>query len=644
MIQVNSKTGFICTVCVLGFVFTTLLSVLGHQSAVIIQPSREIAANLFGESIRSALLLGSKWESFSELVGRTENFQDNFDIFSESYNEFAFWVNYTTDGWLIVHSYPSETSSYPYPETETITKYAGTTQQSGSSYIAVDGNDLFYYSPVKINGFVTSVIVVTIDTPDLLVAETSLPSFVENVDVEIRLENTIAYTSDRNVYDFWYTYETELFNGFKLTVSSSKPKEEHNWFPYLLSAVGGLLSIGATFSAYSHAEAVETSQRKTQFLARMSHEIRTPMNGIIGMSDVLNQEEGLPKQVLDCVHVINSCSKHLLNLINNILDLSKIEAKRIEVHPEVFRTSIFKETIHDTWVMTQRDNGVSMRIVYDNVPFDAEVVGDTLKIQQVISNLVTNAVKFTHEGSIKVYVRWVNLESPGRILVSITVVDTGIGIPESSKTDLFKPYTQMSNNNLGQGTGIGLTISRSLAVALGGGLTCTSKEKQGCTFFFKFVVVGHFSEVEREDVTHRERLTERKHEPGQTPQSLLALVVDDNKVNIQVLERILSKKGVTCHTTQSGREAVSMCERCVYDVIFLDKFMPSYDGLSTSRDIRNKGLNTATVIFFCTADVSRKSTRECIASGGTDCIPKPVTSALISAFMSRHCVTKVTKD
>lgn len=294
--------------------------------------------------------------------------------------------------------------------------------------------------------------------------------------------------------------------------------------------------------------------------------------------------------------------------------------------------------------MTKRDNEVSIKVVYENVPFDQEITGDTLKIKQVISNLVTNAVKFTHKGSIIVDIQWVDLETPGEILLSITVVDRGIGIPESSMDELFKPYTQMSNNNLGQGTGIGLTISRSLAVALGGGLTCRSKEDKGSEFIFKFVVVGRFCEANREDVTSRPKppdnrphlaLSSSQHS---TKPELVALVIDDNNVNLKVLGRILMKMGVTSHTTESGREAISMCGRRVYDVIFIDKYMPGYDGLVTTKKIRREGLNTDTVIFFCTADVPPGSTQECIMSGGTDCIPKPVTTREIQTYMSKYRV------
>lgn len=191
------------------------------------------------------------------------------------------------------------------------------------------------------------------------------------------------------------------------------------------------------------------------------------MNGIIGMSDLLSLEPEIPTQAVECVRVIGVCSKHLFGLINNVLDLSKIESKKMTLSTQEISTSLFHEVVTDTWLMCRRDNGTTITIVYENIPLDIDVLGDSLKITQVISNLTTNAAKFTNGGSVRVDVRWEkkvvgNNVVPDTISVFLRVSDTGIGIPEASIKQLFKPFAQMTNNVTGQGTGIGLAISRSL--------------------------------------------------------------------------------------------------------------------------------------------------------------------------------------
>ncbi|CAM9445312.1 unnamed protein product, partial [Ectocarpus sp. 12 AP-2014] len=373
----------------------------------------------------------------------------------------------------------------------------------------------------------------------------------------------------------------------------------------------------------------DIAKQKSLFLASISHEIRTPMNGIIGMSDLLSLETGIPAQAVECVRVIGVCSKHLLGLINNVLDLSKIEAKQMTLSKSVISTSLFHEVVSDTWLMCRRDNGTTLTIVYENIPLDADVVGDALKITQVISNLVTNAAKFTDGGSVRVSVRWEkrHASSPDAVAVCLRVIDTGIGIPARSMEQLFKPFVQMSNNKSGKGTGIGLTISRSLAVAMGGNLTCTSRENEGSEFTFEFVVGGSFVEQE-ESVTVRLAAGSK----------VTALIVDDNDVNVRVLERMLERLAITCETAQNGLQAISACEKQKYDIIFMDKYMNGLDGVESTRRIRREGRNTGTLLFFASADVSPESRRECASAGGTDFVPKPATCAEIEKRLLAHGV------
>lgn len=672
-------------VCIFGTLLSTSLSLLTYFNLVSCSNNGyNDTTNLLGESIHSAMTMNSKWEFFADLLANVgdvqESFEENSNIFAESYNSHIFYVDYVADQWSVVYSYPDPDASVVGTDLsvyEDFTSVLSIMQLSGDSQLITfprttsiqDEPDLLHCTPVKVNGSVVAFVVVGIDIAGLLSVHTPLLSFIDDFDTAVELNNfngrVTIYTSNRNGFDSSFRYEANLFYNVDLIVLFSNPGVQNGWLVYLIAAMGLSTTFGATYLIYVYTQKKHVSEMKTQFLARMTHEIRTPMNGVIGMSEILAQEEEISETAVECVRIINACSKQLLHLVNNFLDLSKIESKKLEVHANHFETSLFQTIAHDTWLIGQRNNGTTFKVVHENVPMDANVLGDKLKIQQVISNLVTNAIKFTNQGSITVNVAWEDRNSPtspGSILVRVSVIDTGIGIPENCMDELFKPYTQMSNNNLGQGTGIGLTISRSLAVAMGGSLTCTSKEDVGSEFMFKFIVVGEFYQAHRAEATSTSRTkfafrsSERSFEMSsersaqrsaersaerfaeRSGLSTLALIVDDNNINTQLLQRILEKLEVQCQVTHSGKEALYMCKSTVYDVIFMDKFMPGQDGILTTRAIRRESLNVDSVILFCTADVSAGSREECMLAGGTDCIAKPITFETVSNCMLKHDV------
>lgn len=649
-------------VCIFGILLTTSISLSTYFNLKSCSNhGYKDTTNLIGESIHSAMTMQSKWEFFADLLTNVvdvkTSFEQNSKIFAESYNSQLFYLEDVVDELAVVYSYPGgvalNLSLYEVESVVDNIQLSGDPQIVPRTTYVQDEPDLLHCTPVKENGSVVAFVVVGIDIAGLLSAHTQILGFINDFDITIELINLdgrfTIYTSNTR-FDSSLRYEASLFYDVDVIVHFSNPGVQNMWFVFLIATVGLSTTLGATCLIYVYTEKNHESEMKTQFLARMTHELRTPMNGVIGMSEILAKDKKLSEDAVECVRVISACSKQLLHLINNFLDLSKIESKKLKVYADQFDTSLFKTIAHDTWLISRRNHETTFKVVYENVPMDAKVLGDTLKIKQVISNLVTNAVKFTNQGSITVSVAWeYSSTSPGSILVSISVIDTGIGIPEECMGELFKPYTQMSNNNLGQGTGIGLTISRSLAVAMRGSLTCKSEENVGTAFIFKFIVVGDFYEAESSETvgTSAERSAEKSERSAKrcenserstqrSTERSLALIVDDNNINTQLLQWILEKLEVQCHVTHSGKEALSMCNTTVYDVIFMDKYMPEQGGILTTRAVRRKSLNVDSVIVFCTADVSTESMEECILAGGTDCIAKPITFETVTTCMLKN--------
>lgn len=366
-----------CVVCTLGGVVTTSLSLLAfYISNSCVYSGYRNTANLIGESVRDALTMNFKWETFAELVGAQffsldeTSFETYSIIFSESNNHHVFFANYTMETWSVVYSYPEESSVVGTDLSlyDDIMGGIDVMKSSGEPYIIPfprtedihSEPDLLYCAPVKVDGSVVSFVVAGVDTAALLSSKTSLLSFVGQFYISVQLDtfngsSVTVYTSnsDFGSEDSSFEYRSELFNNLEVAVFFSEPDANSSWFTYVLAAVGVVISFGISYFDYRYAQTGETSKQKTQFLARMSHEIRTPMNGIIGMSDILSEEEGIPEQSVECVRVINACSKHLLHLVTNILDLSKIESKKIDVHADLFETSLFQTIAHDTWLMSQ---------------------------------------------------------------------------------------------------------------------------------------------------------------------------------------------------------------------------------------------------------------------------------------------------
>ena len=359
---------------------------------------------------------------------------------------------------------------------------------------------------------------------------------------------------------------------------------------------------------------------KSQFLANMSHEIRTPLNGILGMAQVLARD-GLPADAHEKVEVIRSSGENLLGLLNDVLDLSKIEAGRVEVAIGSFDLAKVVAGATRTFVEAAARKDVEFN--FDIAPEALGVWrGDAGKIRQVLCNLASNAVKFTAAGAIDLSVK---RTATG---VSIAVSDSGVGIPQTEMSRLFGRFSQVDPSNTRRfgGTGLGLAISRELVELMGGSITAASVEGEGSTFSLELPLdwVGPTSDAS---------LTAGL-EPVLPPLRILA--AEDNKSNQMLLVAMLAPLGVDLHLAANGREAVKLYGEGGFDLVLMDVQMPVMNGIDATRAIRameRAAGRKATPILALSANVMRHQVEEYTACGMSALVAKPVDlAALIVAI------------
>lgn len=388
-----------------------------------------------------------------------------------------------------------------------------------------------------------------------------------------------------------------------------------------------------------HEKSETASKEKSRFVANMSHEIRTPLNGIIGMSDVIDKKS-LDKDTTYCVDVIRSCGTTLLNIVNNILDMSAIESGVLSTTEEsVDMRTLVLDIVSDSWttMSTKYSSLIEKSYLYisDNVPKNM-IITDPVRVRQVINNLLVNAYKYTERGTITIRVDCLRSETNSNTIIKIEVSDTGIGMTPDNMNKLFTSFTRFSGDKQIEGTGIGLSLSRHIARALHGDLECVSSTPGiGSTFVFRFL--AGCDEYEEGDVItkefnkdHMKTLDNEKKEDGEVEYVIKRgtrfLVVDDIRINRSVIERMLRKHDcdVDIDTAEDGNIAVNMSMVKRYDVILMDNVMPVMGGKEATSKIRSdSNLSSGATIIFVTADVLKESIESYMKSGADGFIPKP---------------------
>lgn len=390
-------------------------------------------------------------------------------------------------------------------------------------------------------------------------------------------------------------------------------------------------------------EALALSDSKSRFLASMSHEIRTPINTVLGMNEMI-ERECADENILKYSENIDTAGRMLLSIINDILDFSKIESGKMELTEVTYQTaSVINDCV--TLLKKRADaKGLTMILSCDrNLP--AALIGDDVRVKQIITNILTNAVKYTEKGSVTLTVNGVKISNDNNgkdFLLRVSVKDTGIGIKKEAMKDLFSDFSRVdqTKNRHIEGTGLGLAITKLLTDAMGGSIHVESVYGEGSEFSVEIPqkIVDEKPMGDLQANIASAQTEKKKYEPEFRAPKAHVLVVDDNKMNRLVFTSLLKQTQMKIDQAAGGMEALEMTRKQKYDIIFMDHMMPEIDGIETLQRLRaeenNPNRNTCSIAL--TANAIAGIDRMYRDAGFQDYLAKPVQPEKLERMVIAH--------
>jgi len=366
--------------------------------------------------------------------------------------------------------------------------------------------------------------------------------------------------------------------------------------------------------------AESANHAKNQFLSNISHELRTPLNGILGFSQLLYKKPHISIDDKKQLGLISHCGNHLLTMINEILDISKIESKKITIKTESFDFNNFINDIVAIFKLKAKEKSLQFNV---NIPTIAkQVSSDPKRLSQIIYNLLGNAIKFTNTGSISLDITYQNE------VLSVVVKDTGCGILKADQAKIFTPFTQIDNNNFSEeGIGLGLAICNELSQLMQGGVLVSSNINEGSTFTLTLPLPFAIQDDNISD-------TSAEIKDKLSNNSIHILIADDNEINLMLLTFMLQKLNCTFDTAINGAEALHLLCTKTYQIAFIDLNMPVLNGLDLVKSIRNKNISTPIIAISAYADPHK--IKETLSIGFDDYMTKPINEDQLKVLINQY--------